>query len=127
MFFRKSIALLLVIYISNSAIGQSISGKIVDTKSAAIPGASIHLLNTNIFTFADAQGNFEIKYLLSGPYELTVSAEGYATINLKIAVGNHDRNLSIQLTRNIIQMDEVVVTAQKKKHPCKIHRWVLRL
>ena len=115
MLFKKLFFLLSFILANTSADSHSISGKIVDTKSIVIPGVSLHLLNTNIFAISDANGNFEIKNLLPGHYEITISAEGYATNNLNIVIITQNIILTVKLMVRSVQLDAVVITAEKKE------------
>jgi hypothetical protein len=50
-----SIAIILLMSI---AAQSQIKGKITNNKSEPVPGAFIHLLNTNAETYSDASGNY---------------------------------------------------------------------
>lgn len=92
------------------------SGKITDTHSGPLSGATITILNTNYTVVADAQGRFRLPSLRPGTYTLVVSAVGFATTSRTLSTGG-DRNesLDFQLSPANTQLDEVVVTAQKKQ------------
>lgn len=66
-----------------AATGGSISGTIADPTGAVIPGAALTLLNTGQQTVyrvvSDKQGFYSFPNLPVGHYELTVSADGFAT------------------------------------------------
>ncbi|MFI5129458.1 MAG: TonB-dependent receptor [Chitinophagales bacterium] len=107
---------LLVSISSLAQTGQSVtlSGKITNARSLPVPGASIYLLNGNEGTVTDEQGNFSLKNLLSGNYVLQVSAVGYVTIYKDImAKEGSIGSLNIQLMDAGLQLDAVVVSAQK--------------
>jgi iron complex outermembrane recepter protein len=92
----------------------SFSGKIINARSAPVAGSSIYLLNSNRGAVSDDQGNFNIKELVAGKYTVQVSAIGYATIDLDLVLADAaGKPLTIQLTEASIQLDAVLVSAQK--------------
>lgn len=113
---RKYVLFFLLITINKDyAYAQSqnrLMGKVTDSKSNPIAGATLHLLNTNFTTITDAKGNFFIEDILAGKYILLISAVGYASVNRELIInGSHDLILTLQET--IQQLDEVIVSAQK--------------
>ncbi|MEP6514370.1 MAG: TonB-dependent receptor plug domain-containing protein, partial [Parafilimonas sp.] len=101
--------------ISFKVYSQPLTGKITDNRSNPVSDAFIYLLNTNMSAFSNAQGNFSFKYIPAGEYTVSVSAVGYATVNREFSAGIAHNELNIQLTDASGQLDEVVVTAQKKE------------
>lgn len=77
--------------------------------------ASVHLLNTNIAVFTDAQGNYIIGNVRAGTYTVSFSAVGYASENKDIVVSAETKNIDAQLAESTGQLDDVVVTAEKKE------------
>ncbi len=115
MFHKK---LLVVLFFLTACIchAQSISGKITGENSKPVPDAFIYLLNTNSSAFSNADGSFSLKNIAAGNYIVSVSAAGYATVNKNISVNNSaSETLNIQLPDASKNLDEVVVTAQKKE------------
>ncbi len=102
-----------------STYGQtnsSISGKIRDQKSNPVASASVHLLNTNFGAITGTHGAFAIKNVPDGKYFLQVSAVGFASVSQAITVGiNVSDEIIVQLNEAIGQLDEVIVSAQKKE------------
>ncbi len=93
----------------------TVSGKITNEKSEPVTDASVHLLNTNIAVFTDAQGNYTIGNIHTGKYIISFSAVGYATQNKDVEITASANNINAQLTDAAIQLDDVVVTAEKKE------------
>jgi Carboxypeptidase regulatory-like domain len=65
------------------AQSASISGQVVDSSGAAVPGAAITLLNADtqvkLNTVSDAKGAFILPPVAPGQYQVTVTATGYTT------------------------------------------------
>src|SRR5262245_31413163 len=96
---RKFISLcffMLLAIASWSQTTKTISGKITDSKSNPVAGASINLLNTNIGTVSDAKGEFTLNAVPPGRYDMEVTAVGFATKNLVLETENM-ASLNIQL------------------------------
>lgn len=93
----------------------AISGKITNEKSEPVTDASVHLLNTNIAVFTDAQGNYNIGNIHTGKYIISFSAVGYARQNKDVEITASANNINVQLTDAATQLDDVVVTAEKKE------------
>lgn len=90
------------------------SGKVLNEKSIPVEGASLQVLNTNTGTFTDANGNFIIKDLPPGDYIVQISAIGYAGIEKEFSAKSN-KNIVITLSEAAGQLEEVIVTAQKKE------------
>jgi hypothetical protein len=93
-----------------------IEGTVSDPTGAAVPGATVVVKNTatNLErTLAtDADGRFRALLLPLGPYRLTVSAQGFATVvreGVVLSVGQ-SANIPISLKVSTVQ-EEVVVQA----------------
>src|SRR6516225_6081818 len=65
------------------AQSASLSGRVMDSGGAAVPGATIELLNTEtkvaLKTVSDGSGVFILSPLTSGTYQATVTAAGFST------------------------------------------------
>jgi len=92
----------------------SISGKVVDENSKPVSGVNIIISNSNFGTATDENGNYEIKNLPPGSYSVEFSAVGFQKIiKQNILIQNKSINVNVLLTEQIIESDEVVVTAGK--------------
>jgi iron complex outermembrane recepter protein len=90
----------------------TLSGKIVDDKSNAVPDASVYVLNSQAGTLTNKQGEFELKDIPSGKYVLRVTAIGFADVN---KVVNGSGTIEITLNKSSVHLDEVIVSAQKRE------------
>ena len=94
----------------------TIQGNIKDERSSPVSYASVYLLNSNFFAVSDTSGSFMIKNIPEGNYTLVVSAVGYATINEVIQITKQGQTpFDLRLTDASRQLDEVIVTAEKKE------------
>lgn len=114
---RKSVFVFLVlfIFIHFNAQGQTLKGKVTDIKSQPIADAFVHILNTNTETYTDAQGNFYFRNFSPGKYLISISAIGYASSETEVSLNDKTSEINIQLVNASIQLDEVVVSAEKKE------------
>jgi iron complex outermembrane receptor protein len=116
---RKGIGCLLVsiftCFVSYSQQLVTIHGNIKDESSAPVSYASVYLLNSNFFAISDTSGSFMIRNIPEGNYTIVVSAVGYATINETIQITQGKTSFDLQLTDASKQLDEVIVTAEKKE------------
>jgi len=114
----KNTLLLLFISAGLAANSQqptnSLSGKIVDDRSNAVPDASVYVLNSQSGTYTNRQGEFALYNVPAGKFILHVSAVGYADVSKPID-GANKGNIQITLTRSTVHLDEVIVSAQKRE------------
>ena len=91
----------------------TISGRVVDSRSEPVPGATVRLLNTVLGTSTDVEGNYTLTATVApGTYPLLVSAVGYSPqrqpLNLgattAVALG------TTTLPEDLVQLNDVVVT-----------------
>lgn len=113
--FEKKLFSIVVLLIISLASESQVKGKITNNLSQPVAGAFVHLLNTNAETYSDAFGNYILTGITPGEYIVAVSASGYAIVNKNVAVSASGTDLNIRLTNALIQLDAVVVTAQKKE------------
>jgi hypothetical protein len=103
--------------IALAATGGSISGAISDPSGAAIPGASLTLINdarqTPYRTLSDRQGLYSFPNLPVGHYTLTIAANGFASQRrLSLAVDS-DSAIRINFTLQVAsQADTVTITTE---------------
>src|SRR5215831_529427 len=65
------------------AQSASVNGQVLDSAGAAVPGATVELLNPDtkvtLKTVSDASGVFIVSPVTPGTYQATVTAAGFAT------------------------------------------------
>ena len=105
----------LITSIGSFAQGSStaaISGVVVDTDGAVIPGASIVVKNTrtgeSFNTVSSGAGTFSIPALITGTYSVSVSLEGFKTALLNNVVVNSGVPASVRATLEIGGLTEQV-------------------
>ena len=107
---------MLIFYCSAySQKSAELSGSVINTKSEPVQGATVSLLNTNYRSVTNEKGNFTLVNIPSGSYILHVSNVAYAAVNQAITVGSQNQTITIRLKEANNQLDEVIVTAQKRE------------
>ena len=116
---KNIIITLLGIFIAITTNAQSITGVIQNEKGNPIDGASVSILNTGIQTISNQKGYFSFNALKNGRYTLSIKSLGYAEISKEININatNNSKSTDIKFTliASTNQLDEVVVTAEKKE------------
>jgi iron complex outermembrane recepter protein len=111
----KKIVLTTVLAIfSLAATGQlnTIKGKVVDENGDPIANATVNVINETFGTSADQDGNFSLEVRGSAP-SLIVRAIGFAT--RQVTVSGSGEELQIELKEAIVQLPDLVVTAEKEE------------
>jgi len=110
-----SIAFLLIGFFLFAQNVAQVSGIVKDENANGISDVLVHVLNTNISVFTNVQGEFVIKNIPSGKYKVSFTAVGYAVVNKDVDVASAGNSLDVQLATTAKQLDDVVVTAEKKE------------
>jgi hypothetical protein len=119
---KKSFVLVFVFtanWLHAQSLTQTLRGKIVDqVTQMPLPGATVMVLNTDPLVGAttDVEGEFKILKLPVGTYTIRVSFIGYKDFILPNVIVNSGKEvvLNIPIEEDIVQMDEIVVTATEK-------------
>ena len=123
-FFSTLFLLLLININANSQI--VFTGKITSAINTPIANASISVLNTSFNTISDSNGQFKIKFLQQGNYQLEINHVNFASILPKIAVDKINSNISIFIMEESINtLDELMVTAEKKEELLQKINWII--
>ncbi len=102
---------LLLVGLALPTTGQNtrytIRGRVVDTSAAALPGATVRLLNTVLGASSNIEGNYElVASLAPGTYQLEISSVGYrperrsVTLGAEATVTVPEAALNEEATRN---------------------------
>ncbi|UOG74258.1 SusC/RagA family TonB-linked outer membrane protein [Hymenobacter tibetensis] len=108
---------LLLLELALPAAGQNtrytIRGRVVDASSAALPGATIRLLNTVLGASSNVEGNYElVASLAPGTYQLEVSSVGYRPQRRSVTLAAEATVTvpEVGLTEDLVRLNDVVVT-----------------
>jgi hypothetical protein len=114
--FKKIVFILLSVVMCNYAMGQSgeLKGKITDSETGeTLIGATIMVQGTTKGTITDIDGNYSLKDLGKGSYNIVVSYVSYEQLIQRVSV-NGSTVLDIKLKPSSVEMDAVKVTASKR-------------
>ena len=112
------VSLFTIIRLSAQQPTQTIRGTISDNVSnTPLPYVSVMLLNTNFGTITDSLGNFTLKNVIVGRYNLQVSMVGFESYILKElqVTSGKEVVLNIGLKEKKISLTEVVIKAKVNK------------
>jgi len=94
-----------------------IRGKVIDSKtSAPVPYATVHLKNSQVGVYTNAEGDFRILNIPRFQSDsLIISCIGFHRLSLTFAVLKTTGMNNLKLVPNIYTLNEVAVTARKKR------------
>jgi len=106
------------LFLISTAYGQqgSLKGTVNDASTGEpLIGANVILLNTNLGSATDLNGNFKIINVPSGNYTVNVTYLGYSAFTKKVTiVKNQEVVLNIKMNETSILGSQVVITASRK-------------
>ena len=117
--YKKYINFLIVIFIISISLGSnSIRGTVYDSKSnESLIGASVYIEETSQGTATNIDGQFFLENVndCEDNCTLKVSYMGYETFSKNITLKNEDLTLDINLISSTLEMDETIITSQKRQ------------
>ena len=112
----SSIIFLLIVLLCQASAQITLSGKVVsDDNGKPIEYASVLVAEGGLWAITDAKGQFAIKGVGKGRLTLTVQCLGYQKRTLSITVNNDVTNLNLKLKEDNLILDEVTITAKRKR------------
>lgn len=130
----RSILFLGTIILSNLALGQSsITGLVQEMDGTAIPFANVLVLENQDSALvkgvvSDVQGEFKVPKINPGNYLVSFSSVGYQGLTKPITITNLTNDLGpVLLEKDVRQLEEVVVEAQKPLFEQQIDRLVVNI
>ncbi len=94
---------------------NTITGNIIDSKHKAIPFATVWINGINKGGVSNAKGQFTIKAIPVGVYDIEVNCLGYKELHLKIEIKKGENRQQFVLKERSFALKDVVVTAKKNK------------
>ena len=100
-----------------SAQSRRVTGTVTVTGSTEpVAGASVQVVGTSFGTIADENGRFSVS-VPSGNQQLRVRRIGFQA--RVIPVSGNDANVSVALTRDVLQLETQVITGQATRCPAQ--------
>jgi hypothetical protein len=113
---RLAIICSFLIQSSLSAAQVTINGIILNSASnQAVQDVSIYLNNTKIGASSNAEGEYHLKGVMPGVYEVIVSHVGYTMISKRVEVKTDNINLDFALTPKIKELHSILVMTSDKR------------
>lgn len=105
----NKLILLAGVFISGNFYSQySLSGKIIDNSGDPVIGASVFLKESSSGSSSDFNGQYSIKNIEKGNYNLTISIVGFKTISETITIQSNTVK-DFTLTEDALLLNEAVV------------------
>ena len=102
-----------------------LTGTVTDSLSNEILiGANVFLPGTSLGNASDREGRFRIANIPAGTYTLRISYIGYKPGEYQVSVSNQETNLDVKLAPDILEGEEVVVTAQARGQVAAINQQI---
>jgi len=110
----KYFNLLIFLFLSLSSFSQyNLSGTVNDSQTReSLIGATVYVEELGKGTMSDLDGNFTIKGIPSGNYDVRVSFIGYDNQVQNVSLVNRDGVLNISLKPTLMEIGEATVVAQ---------------
>ncbi|AOW21757.1 TonB-dependent receptor [Urechidicola croceus] len=110
-----TILIILISTVSLNAQNNTVKGKVISEKNQPLENVNIALSKTNIGTETNENGEFSIKNITSGTYQIRVSYLGYKTTNATFTIQQNQTITipTITLIESQEQLNEVVVNGHK--------------
>ena len=109
----RLILFFIIFNISLFAQSGILTGKVTD-ENGALPSVNVFILNTNLGAGADENGNYLIKGIPPGEYDVRFSAVGYESKVVDVIIySKKTTELNIALDKVVIEMQSVEVTGMK--------------
>ncbi|MCT4602809.1 MAG: TonB-dependent receptor, partial [Marinifilum sp.] len=115
------VAIMLLISVTFANAQNAVLKGVVTQKSnqQAMPGASVYFSGTTTGTATNNKGEYKIKNLKPGDYDLVVSFSGYSRQKQKITLKEGVNVLNFAMVESKSQLGEIVVTGTGTPHHLK--------
>ncbi|WP_321515168.1 TonB-dependent receptor [Marinifilum fragile] len=115
------VAIMLLISVTFVNAQNAVLKGVVTQKSnqQAMPGASVYFSGTTTGTATNNKGEYQIKNLAPGDYDLVVSFSGYSRQKQKITIKEGVNVLNFTMMESKSQLGEIVVTGTGTAHHLK--------
>lgn len=111
---KRIILLMLLPFVSLIGQTASLKGKVISDKAQPVIGANLILAGTSLGDASDLKGNFEIKNIPFGVYDLEVSSIGYSKRIVKnIKIDLSAKPITVVLKETTYETEQVIVSASK--------------
>ena len=108
----KNMLCLLIPFLCTAAISQnSLIGTITASNTNTPLPATVYIPQLEKGTAADFDGNYELKNIPDGTYNIVFSLLGYASVSKKITFSNRQSvTENLQLMESAVEMEEVIIS-----------------
>ena len=88
----------------------TITGTVVDDKLEPVLGANVIVVDAQLGTATDIDGNFTLTVELAPPFEIQISSIGFTTVTEQVTSNNQTFSITLQEGS---ELDQVVISASR--------------
>ncbi|WP_409029589.1 carboxypeptidase-like regulatory domain-containing protein [Gracilimonas sediminicola] len=111
--FKKLLFTVFALLLSASAFAQSgtLTGQVTDAETGEpLIGATVYIESLNKGAQSNIDGNYTISGIDAGTYTVSYRYVGYETVSRSVEIGSGTVTLDIQLSVDVVGLDELVVS-----------------
>jgi hypothetical protein len=109
-----------IVYENTPTSNPVIKGKVIDKTGESLIGTTLRITNSTIGTVTDLDGNYEIKNLKKGTYNMEVSYMGYEPVYIKnIKIDDKNVLIDFLLSEQSAMLNDVVVVGYGTTRPAE--------
>ncbi|MFH0736449.1 MAG: TonB-dependent receptor [bacterium] len=122
----KITALIVLLLSINTFAQNSLRGLVTDSLSGdKLVGANIFLVGTSLGAASNIEGEYVIRSIHDGKYNVRISYLGYKTKDIELNIGaNKTVRLNISLMPDVVVGEEVLITGQQKGQVSAINQQI---
>ncbi len=108
----------IIAFLAIQSFGQTgqISGQVLDEKGLILPGATLVVVENQLASTTNNQGDFVLGPLKYGVYHIHTSFLGYSCQDVEIRVNQKQNQIVITMKPAVEQLDEVTITDHTHDH-----------
>ncbi|MBB4077888.1 hypothetical protein GGR28_000489 [Lewinella aquimaris] len=110
----RLLPLLSLILLGLTAVGQSVSGRIVNEFDEPVPFANVYVRQLETGAVSDDEGRYTVTFRVDGEYELVFSSLGYESRSIRLVVGMEPVTYDVRLLTSGVELQEITVSASAR-------------
>jgi len=102
-------------------LATDLHGTVSDSSGSPLPYATLYINNTTNGTTTNQEGYYQFD-LMPGTYQIAFQYVGFKKIIKTVTIGTFDVRLDVVLENEVLQLDEVIISAEKEDPAYRVIR-----